>query len=102
MVYAYIIERTIQTYGLSSGYHGNIVITGLCVVLACGLGNWCNQLKQERDMYKAGYEKLYQEIKRIEDATEVDEKSLENAENSLKNVLLGFERQSNETMWISV
>lgn len=37
--------------------------------------------------------------KRIEDATarkvQMDEKSLENAENSLKNVLLGFERQSN-------
>lgn len=51
-------------------------------------------------------ELVYQEIKRteaytkrIEDATarkvQVDEKSLENAENSLKNVLLGFERQSN-------
>ena len=51
-------------------------------------------------------ELVYQEIKRIEaytkrieDATarkvQMDEKSLENAENSLKNVLLGFERQSN-------
>lgn len=33
-----------------------VVITGLCVVLACGLGYWCSQLKQERDMYKPYYE----------------------------------------------
>lgn len=38
-----------------------VVIAGLCVVLSCGLGYWCSQLKQERDMYKAGYEKLYME-----------------------------------------
>lgn len=44
-----------------------IVITGLCVVLACGLGYWCNQLKQERDMYKTGYEKLYHEIKELQE-----------------------------------
>lgn len=49
-------------------------------------------------------ELVYQEIKRIEaftkrieDATarkvQIDEKSLESAENSLKNVLFGFEKQ---------
>lgn len=44
-----------------------VVIAGLCAVLACGLGYWCSQLKQERDMYKAGYEKLYMEIKEPQD-----------------------------------
>lgn len=44
-----------------------VVIAGLCVVIACGLGYWCSQLKQERDMYKAGYEKLYMEIKEPQD-----------------------------------
>lgn len=50
-------------------------------------------------------ELIFQEIKRIEaftkrieDATQrkvqIDEKSLENAENSLKSVLSGFEKQS--------
>lgn len=43
-----------------------VVITGICFLLACGLGYWCNQLKQERDMYKAGYEKLYHEIKELQ------------------------------------
>lgn len=43
-----------------------VVITGLRVVLACGLGYWCSQLKQERDMYKAGYEKLYQETRNFQ------------------------------------
>lgn len=42
-----------------------VVIAGLCVVIACGLGYWCSQLKQERDNYKRYYE-YYQHIQEKE------------------------------------
>lgn len=38
-----------------------VVITGICFLLACGLGYWCGQLKQERDNYKKYYE-YYQKM----------------------------------------
>lgn len=43
-----------------------VVIAGLCVVLSCGLGYWCSQLKQERDMYKPFYNYYQQQIQQKE------------------------------------
>lgn len=43
-----------------------VVITGICFLLACGLGYWCGQLKQERDKYKPFYEYYQQQMQEKE------------------------------------
>ncbi|MBV1832389.1 hypothetical protein KUA08_17615, partial [Komagataeibacter melomenusus] len=43
-----------------------VVITGICFLLACGLGYWCGQLKQERDKYKPFYEYYQQQMQEQE------------------------------------